>query len=44
MGLSISDVSVVYPAADRRPPVEALSRVNLTIEDEEFVVALGASG
>lgn len=44
MGLTINDVSVVYPAADRRPPVEALSRVNLTIEDEEFVVALGASG
>ncbi|WP_386680964.1 taurine ABC transporter ATP-binding protein [Loktanella sp. R86503] len=44
MGLSIHDVSVVYPAADRRPPVEALSRINLTIEDEEFVVALGASG
>ncbi len=44
MGLRINEVSVVYPAADRRPPVEALSRVNLTIEDEEFVVALGASG
>ncbi len=44
MGLTIDDVSVVYPAADRRPPVEALSRINLTIEDEEFVVALGASG
>ncbi len=44
MGLIIEDVSVVYPAADRRPPVEALSRIDLTIEDEEFVVALGASG
>ena len=44
MGLHIEDVSVVYPAADSRPPVEALSRINLTIEDEEFVVALGASG
>ncbi|GLS87434.1 Taurine import ATP-binding protein TauB [Cypionkella aquatica] len=44
MGLHIEDVSVVYPAADRRPPVEALSRINLKIEDEEFVVALGASG
>ncbi len=44
MGLNIEDVSVVYPAADRRPPVEALSRINLTIDDEEFVVALGASG
>jgi taurine transport system ATP-binding protein len=44
MGLNIEDVSVIYPAADRRPPVEALSKINLTIEDEEFVVALGASG
>lgn len=44
MGLNIDGVSVVYPAADRRPPVEALSQINLTIEDEEFVVALGASG
>jgi len=44
VGLNIEDVSVVYPAADRRPPVEALSKINLKIEDEEFVVALGASG
>lgn len=44
MGLNIDNVSVVYPAADRRPPVEALSRINLTIKDGEFVVALGASG
>jgi taurine transport system ATP-binding protein len=44
VGLHIDEVSVVYPAADRRPPVEALSRINLTIDDEEFVVALGASG
>ncbi|MEX1663782.1 taurine ABC transporter ATP-binding protein [Thioclava sp. 15-R06ZXC-3] len=44
MGLNVEDVSVVYPAADGRPPVEALSRINLTIEDDEFVVALGASG
>ncbi|OWY06904.1 ATP-binding cassette domain-containing protein [Thioclava sp. IC9] len=44
MGLNVEDVSVVYPAADGRPPVEALSQINLTIEDDEFVVALGASG
>lgn len=44
MGLNLNDVSVVYPAAERRPPVEALSKINLTIEDGEFVVALGASG
>lgn len=44
MGLQIKDVSVVFPAADGRPPVSALSKINLTIADEEFVVALGASG
>jgi taurine transport system ATP-binding protein len=44
MGLQIGDVSVVFPAADRRPPVQALSRIELSIADKEFVVALGASG
>lgn len=44
MGLTIDKVSVVYPAADRRPPVEALSKIDLTIDSGEFVVALGASG
>ncbi|MFZ1726238.1 MAG: taurine ABC transporter ATP-binding protein [Albidovulum sp.] len=44
MGLTIDNVSVVYPAADRRPPVEALSKINLEIENDDFVVALGASG
>lgn len=44
MGLILENVSVVYPAADHRPPVEALSKINLAIADGEFVVALGASG
>jgi taurine transport system ATP-binding protein len=44
MGLTIDDVSVIYPAADGRPPVSALSKIDLSIEDAEFVVALGASG
>ncbi|OYX42599.1 MAG: nitrate ABC transporter ATP-binding protein [Rhodobacterales bacterium 32-67-9] len=44
MGLIISDASVVYPAADGRPPVAALSRIDLEIENDDFVVALGASG
>ncbi|TFF17848.1 ATP-binding cassette domain-containing protein [Jiella endophytica] len=44
MGLEIRDASVVYPAADGRAPVEALSRVDLTIRPGEFAVALGASG
>ena len=44
MGLTIQDVSVVYPAADGRAPVAALSNIDLSIDDAEFVVALGASG
>lgn len=44
MKLNLNNVSVVYPAADGRPPVSALNEINLEIEDAEFVVALGASG
>ncbi len=44
MRLKLDNLSVVYPASDGRPPVAALSEINLTIEDAEFVVALGASG
>ena len=32
------------PAADRRPPVEVPSNINLTIDNDDFVVAPGASG
>ena len=44
MSLKIDNVSVIYPAADGRPPVAALSEINLQILEGEFVVALGASG
>ena len=44
MGLKIDDASVVYPAADGRPPVAALQGIDLSIENDDFVVALGASG
>ena len=44
MSLKIDNVSVIYPAADGRPPVGALSEINLEIVEGEFVVALGASG
>jgi taurine transport system ATP-binding protein len=44
MALHIEDTSVVYPAANGRPPVEALRKIDLTIEPGDFVVALGASG
>lgn len=38
------NVSVVFPASDGQPPVEALSGIDLTVEAGDFVVALGASG
>jgi taurine transport system ATP-binding protein len=44
LSLTIDHVSVVYPAADGRPPVAALSDIDLDIPEGEFVVALGASG
>ncbi|MDE3080879.1 MAG: ATP-binding cassette domain-containing protein [Paracoccaceae bacterium] len=44
MHLSLDKVSVVYPPADGRPAVSALSKIDLEIADREFVVALGASG
>lgn len=44
MSLNVDKVSVVYPGADGRAPVAALSDINLDILDGEFVVALGASG
>lgn len=42
--LKIRDVSVVYPSSEGSEPVTALSNVNLTIEQGDLVVALGASG
>lgn len=42
--LKIRDVSVVYPGSEDSDPVTALSNVNLTIEQGDLVVALGASG
>ena len=44
MGLEIRNASIVYPAADGNPPVEALKDIDLTMENDDFVVALGASG
>src|SRR5690606_23847587 len=44
LSLKIDHVSVIYPAADGRPPVAALSDISLDIGEGEFVVALGASG
>jgi taurine transport system ATP-binding protein len=44
MGLNVRQASVIYPAADGRSPVEALRQIDLDIEGDDFVVALGASG
>jgi len=41
--LQLRDVSVAYPVSSGEPLV-ALSNVNLTMRDGDFVVALGASG
>jgi taurine transport system ATP-binding protein len=44
MGLNINKASVIYPSVDGRPPVEALRQIELDIDGDDFVVALGASG
>ena len=44
MALDIRQASVEYPAVDGRPPVEALRKIDLTIAEGDFTVALGASG
>ncbi len=44
MALKIRNVSVVYPGQGNRKPVAALSGIDLSIDEDEFVVALGASG
>ena len=44
MPLHVADASVVYPAREGRPPVEALQRIELELGETDFVVALGASG
>jgi taurine transport system ATP-binding protein len=41
--LELRDVSVSYPVASGAPLI-ALSKINLTIREGDFVVALGASG
>ncbi|GAB4387420.1 taurine ABC transporter ATP-binding protein [Albidovulum sp.] len=44
MALEIDKASVVFPARDGRPPVEALKEIELSVDEGDFVVALGASG
>ncbi|MDH3690859.1 MAG: taurine ABC transporter ATP-binding protein [Gammaproteobacteria bacterium] len=42
--LQIQDVSVVFPGRQPGEEVKALERIDFTINDKDFVVALGASG
>jgi taurine transport system ATP-binding protein len=44
MSLNIENATVIYPGTDGRPPTEALQRINLTMDDGDFVVTIGASG
>jgi len=44
MRLEIEDASVVYPNPQGGLPTEALDDIQLTMNDGDFVVALGASG
>jgi taurine transport system ATP-binding protein len=44
MGLYIENATVIYPGVEGGPPTEALQQINLTMDDGDFVVAIGASG
>ena len=44
MSLEIENASVVYPSVDKRPPTQALHEISLSVDDGDFVVAIGASG
>ena len=42
--LEVRNVTVIYPGHRAGEEVRALSDIDLTIHDREFIVALGASG
>lgn len=44
MGLEIRKASVTFPGRDGRSSVEALTEIDLNLDEGDFVVALGASG
>jgi len=44
MRLNIENATVIYPGVEGGLPTEALQQINLTMDDGDFVVAIGASG
>ena len=44
MGLHIENASVTFPGVRGGAPTEALQQINLTMDDGDFLVAIGASG
>ena len=44
MRLYIENATVIYPGVEGGLPTEALQQINLTMDDGDFVVAIGASG
>jgi taurine transport system ATP-binding protein len=44
MSLNVENATVIYPGTDGRPPTEALQQINMTLDDGDFVVSIGASG
>ena len=42
--LQLNDISVIFDSTSAGGKTEALSKINLEIKDEEFVVVLGSSG
>ncbi len=44
MRLNIENATVIYPSVRGGSPTDALQQINLTMDDRDFVVAIGASG
>lgn len=42
--VSLRDLVKVYPASGKNPPFEAVKKINLEIQDREFMVLVGPSG
>ncbi len=44
MGVLIESVSRLFPGVRRGPPTQALERIDLAVEDNDFIAILGPSG